>query len=89
LSVHHPDNDKECHDDIPDADALALWAGREYYGGTIDFEQEAFDPSKFYGVKDLQDPEEAKRVLKRMDEENERRARELLRRANVDDDYDD
>lgn len=35
LSVHHPDNDKEAHDDIPDADALALWAGAEYYGNGI------------------------------------------------------
>jgi hypothetical protein len=87
LSVHHPDNDKECHDDIPDADALALWAAREYYGSTVDFEQEDFDPRKFYGVEGVEDEEEKEKIRAKMYAENEKRARELIRKAGLD--YDD
>ena len=48
LSVHHPDNDKDAHDDIPDADALAVWAGKEYFGGQINSNQIEFNADMFY-----------------------------------------
>jgi hypothetical protein len=59
LSVHHPDNDKEAHDDIPDADALAIWAGCEYYGGGItstdvDIEKDIFYKNVYNETRESQ-----------------------------------